>query len=435
MQKYVIGSLAIILLTVLTGYYSIFSQKNYVLGLDLAGGTELTYQADTSELAEQEEIDDAMSALRDVIERRVNVFGVSEPVVQVESTRNAERLIVELPGVTDVEEAVAALGETPVLEFRLLSNSVGEKATINEDGVLDVNIEDVFEPSGLSGKQIESASVQFGNQTHAQAGAYVLVTFNDEGKELLARITREHIGEPMAIYLDGVAISTPVIQDEIPNGQATISGSFTPEEARELARNLNLGALPVPIELINTQTVGPSLGSDVLNSGIQAGIYGLIIVVIFLIIWYRLPGLIASVALLSYILLMLSVFKFIPVTLTAAGIAGFILTIGMAVDANVLVFERMKEEIRRGKTIYGAIQEGFSRAWPSIRDANISSLITAVILFWFGTSLIKGFALVFGIGVIFSMLSAIVITRTLLYVFTVGEVGKIRRKLFNSGLK
>ena len=238
----------------------------------------------------------------------------------------------------------------------------------------------------------------------------------------------------VAIYLDGAPISTPVVREEIPNGQAVISGNFTPSEAKKLVGRLNSGALPVPISLLSKQTIGASLGEKAMNDGIKAAFIGFLLVVLFLIIWYRLPGVIASVSLFIFILIMLALFKLIPVTLTAAGIAGFIISIGIAVDANVLIFERIKEELRSGRTISDATSFGFSRAWFSIRDSNISTIITAIILFWFGTSLIKGFALTLGIGVVVSMFSAIVITRTFLQsTYFIGE-GKIARFLFSSGI-
>lgn len=434
MNKYVLGSLLIVLVTIGAGWYSLSEKYPFVLGLDLAGGTELTYEADIESLHADQDPNEAMSALRDVIERRVNVFGVSEPIVQVENTGDSHRLIVELPGVTDIEEAVNSIGETPVLEFRLLSSQSIDSSNI-VDGTVEIDPNELFVPSGLSGKQLESASVQFAQGQGAQTGAFVAIKFDEEGAGLLADITRENLGEIMAIYLDGEAISTPTIQSEITNGEAVITGSFTPEEARELARNLNLGALPVPIELVSTQLVGPSLGADVLGAGVQAGIIGLLFIAVFMMLWYRLPGAIAIVALVLYVALMLALFKLIPVTLTAAGIAGFILSVGMAVDANVLVFERMKEEMEKGKDLSAVITEGFKRAWASIRDANISSLLTAIILFWFGTSLVKGFALVFGIGVLMSMLTALLVTRTLLVTAALGDIGEGRRRLFYSGFK
>ncbi len=238
----------------------------------------------------------------------------------------------------------------------------------------------------------------------------------------------------MAIYLDGSPISTPVVREEIPNGQAVISGSFTPTEAKQLVGRLNSGALPVPISLLSKQTIGGSLGSNAVNAGVKAGMVGFLVIALFLILWYRLPGLIAVLSLCIYIVVILALFKLIPVTLTAAGIAGFIISLGLAVDANVLIFERVKEELRAGRTISDSVSAGFSRAWFSIRDSNTSSIITAIILFWFGTSLIKGFALTLGMGVLVSMLSAITITKIFLSaVDFIGE-SKVARFLFSSGL-
>ena len=264
--------------------------------------------------------------------------------------------------------------------------------------------------------------------------AQVGVDFNDKGKDLFAEITRAHVGEQLAIVLDGVLLSAPVIQEEIRDGKAQITGDFTPEEARELVRNLNYGALPVPITLSTSQTVGASLGESALNSGVHAGIVGLIVLSLFLILWYRLPGLVAVVALSSYIVLSLTAFMLIPVTFTAAGIAGFILSIGMAVDANVLIFERTKEELKSGKEVREAILEGFSRAWLSIRDSNTSSIITAVVLFWLGTSAVKGFALTLGVGVLVSMFTAITVSRTFLLAIAPKKHSAFKKFLFSNGL-
>jgi preprotein translocase subunit SecD len=250
----------------------------------------------------------------------------------------------------------------------------------------------------------------------------------------LADITGENVGQVMAIFLDGQLISNPVIQSSITNGQAVINGTFTPEEARELVRDLNFGALPVPIELIETQTIGPSLGSDTLESGIRALLVGMSIIFLFMIIWYRLPGLIASISLTIYVVIMLALFKFIPVTLTSSGLAGFILSIGMAVDANILIFERIKEELNKKANLYDAIKEGSAKAWTSIRDGNITSIISAVVLYWLsGTSLVKGFALVFGIGVLVSMLTAVVVSRLFLLALSTKKRTKLYDKLFMCG--
>jgi protein-export membrane protein SecD len=264
----------------------------------------------------------------------------------------------------------------------------------------------------------------------------VLLALNKEGEAIFAKLTKDNVGRVLAIFLDGAPISTPVIRQEITGGKAQISGGFTPLEAKELVRNLNYGALPVPIELVSTQTVGATLGDEATEAGVRAGLWSFLIIGIFLVLWYRLPGLLATLALAVYVALNLALFKLIPVTLTAAGIAGFILSLGMAVDANILIFERMKEELRRGRVLSDAIQEGFHRAWTSIRDSNISSIITAIILYYFAsTPVIKGFALVFFIGVITSMFTAITASRTLLKALGASGSGKVSRFLFSSGIR
>lgn len=397
------------------------SRFPFRLGLDLAGGSHLVYTADVSEV-EPREIDEAMSALRTVVERRTNLFGVSEPLVQTEKSFSGDyRLVVELPGVTDLEEAIRIIGETPLLEFRLQET--------DEAG------EVVYAPTGLSGRHVARAQLDFGQATGPFSEPLVLLRFDSEGARLFESITRENVGEVLGIFLDGEAISTPVIREAIPGGTATISGGFTPEEARTLVRDLNFGALPVPITLLSSSAVGPTLGADTLAAGVVAGAMGFALVILFMLFWYRIPGLVSVVALLAYGSVVLSLFKVMPVTLTAAGIAAFILSVGMAVDANVLIFERMKEELRAGKSLEDAIRDGFARAWPSIRDSNLSSLISAVVLFWFGTALIKGFALVFGLGVLISMLSAITVSRTLLLALAFDWTRSKAKVLFGSGLK
>jgi protein-export membrane protein SecD len=344
--------------------------------------------------------------------------------------------VVELPGVSDVSEAVAEIGRTPLLEFKLYDEalaaqqdtlrnleSLGESATGSRAEIGNVTIDGEaispelpFKDTGLTGRYLETAALEFagGNSGQLSNEPLVSVRFTDEGAKLFAEITRNNVNKQLGIFLDGEMLSAPNINEPITGGTAIISGGFTAEEAKELAQNLSFGALPVPIELQSTQTVGASLGAEVLGKGMQAGVYGLGLVLLFMLLWYRLPGLVAGVALLSYVTIMLALFQLIPVTLTAAGLAGFVLSLGMAVDANVLVFERMKEEYARGVSSREAARVGFMRAWSAIRDGNITSLLSAIILFWFGTSLVKGFALVFGIGVIMSMLTALVVTRTLL---------------------
>lgn len=436
-------------------------QHPFKLGLDLAGGSHLIYEADVSSIAEND-VSDLMNVLRDVIERRVNIFGVSEPIVQVEqssfvSDERKERLVVELPGVTDVTTAINEIGKTPLLEFKLVNQealaveqavvdvgtttdaSGGVDVTVNDNNQISIADSNPYLDTGLTGRYLESAQLEFAGQSN-QAGLsnepIVSIKFNDEGGKLFEQITRDNVGEQLAIFLDGVIVSAPRINEAISGGNAIISGGFDPEEARDLAQNLNFGALPVAIELVSTQTIGASLGDEVLDKGLKAGLIGIGLVVLFMIGWYRIPGIIASISLFVYVMTVLALFQLIPVTLTAAGLAGFILSLGMAVDANVLVFERMKEEFRNGKGSREAAREGFARAWSAIRDGNITSLLSAVILFWFGTSMVKGFALVFGIGVIVSMFSALLITRTLLLVLP--EVKKddgFFSSLFNSGLK
>ncbi|OGI57356.1 protein-export membrane protein SecD [Candidatus Nomurabacteria bacterium RIFCSPLOWO2_01_FULL_37_25] len=415
-----------------------FKKFPFRLGLDLSGGSHLIYKADVSGVPSGQ-VSDSMDALRDVIERRVNIFGVSEPIVQVQGggfiSGGEHQLIVDLPGITDVEKATAMIGQTPLLEFKI-ERPEDEPITIKpgKDGKVDlgsINLEAQFVSTELTGRYLQKATLEFDVNTREPR---VSLQFDDTGTKLFAQITKENIGKMVAIYLDGSPISTPVVREEIPNGQAVISGSFTPTEAKLLVGRLNSGALPVPITLISKQTIGATLGDNAVNAGIKAAIIGFLFVAFFLILWYRLPGIIATVSLSIFITIMLALFKLIPVTLTAAGIAGFIISIGIAVDANVLIFERVKEELRSGRSVADAVSTGFSRAWFSIRDSNISNIITALILFWFGTSLIKGFALTLGMGVLVSMFSAITITRIFLSVFNFIGNGKITRFLFSSGL-
>jgi len=414
---------------------SFLQNSKFRLGLDLSGGSHLVYEADLNGIPE-EDVSSSMDALRDVIERRVNLFGVSEPVVQVEEgsfvSGGANKLIVDLPGVTDVEEAIAMIGQTPLLEFKIQkSGDEVQDLVVGPDGNVTLDLESQFKSTELTGRYLDRASLEFDQNTREPK---VSLHFDEVGTKLFADITKNNIGKIVAIYLDGAAISTPVVREEIPSGEAVISGSFTPDEAKLLVGRLNSGALPVPISLLSTQTIGAILGESAVNAGVKATVYGFLLVTLFLLLWYRLPGLVAVVSLCIFVVIMLTLFKLIPVTLTAAGIAGFIIAMGVAVDANVLIFERIKEELRDGRTIVDAVSGGFERAWLSIRDSNISSLITAVILFWFGTSLIKGFALTFGLGVIVSMFSAIVVTKMFLSAISFVGEGKVARFLFSSGI-
>ncbi|OHA79585.1 MAG: protein-export membrane protein SecD, partial [Candidatus Yonathbacteria bacterium RBG_16_43_6] len=288
----------------------------------------------------------------------------------------------------------------------------------------------------LSGRFLERATLEFDPTTREPI---VSLVFNKQGAELFAKLTKENVNKTIAIFLDRdlgntEPISAPVVREEITGGKAQITGKFTAAEAKTLVGRLNSGALPVDkLELLSTQTISAPLGAKALNAGVWAGIWGLVVVAGFLILWYRLPGVVAAVALAIYTVIMLILFKLFGITLTAAGIAGFILSIGMAVDANILIFERTKEDLRKGHSVHDAVREGFARAWTSIRDSNISSIITSLILFWFGTSLIKGFALTFGLGVIVSMFSAITISRVLLFALPFSGHSALVRALFGSG--
>ncbi|PIX57000.1 MAG: protein translocase subunit SecD [Candidatus Yonathbacteria bacterium CG_4_10_14_3_um_filter_43_12] len=431
-----------------------FAEKfPFRLGLDLSGGVQLVYQADVTSV-KPGEVKNAMDSLRDVIERRVNTFGVSEPIVQIEEKGGItgpveERLLVELPGITDVKNAVAMIGQTPKLEFMTerskaeidAYNKAIEKLQADQEAGKPLNVPAVvlsgpYQPTELNGRFLERAVLEFDQTTREPI---VSIVFNKQGSDLFAELTKANVGRTIAIYLDREMgnpepISAPVVRETILGGKAQITGKFTAIEAKTLVGRLNSGALPVDkLELLSTQTISAPLGAQALTAGIWAGVWGLVIVAVFLVLWYRLPGLVSVVALAIYVVMMLTLFKFFGVTLTAAGIAGFILSIGMAVDANILIFERTKEELRKGHGVHEAIREGFARAWTSIRDSNISSIITAVILFWFGTSLIKGFALTFGIGVIVSMLTAISISRTLLFALPFSGHGSFVRALFGSG--
>lgn len=401
-----------------------FFSVPFKLGLDLAGGTRLTYLADISGIVDQD-VNSAMSGLRDVIERRVNLFGVSEPVVEVEHAPLEWRLIVELAGIKDIREAINLIGETPFLEFKESREENETKKILNEQKVENKDYlftDPYFKPTNLNGKYIKNAKVIFNQNTYQPE---VSVQFDDEGGKIFEDLTNRNIEKQIGIYLDGLQISAPFVKEAITGGSAVISGKFTATEAKKLTERLNAGALPVPIKLISQDSIGANLGQDSLNKSLIAGMLGFLLVAIFMILYYRLPGIAAVIALLIYAVLVLALFKLIPVTLTLAGIAGFILSIGMAVDANILIFERFKEEVQSGKELGPAIDNGFHRAWPSIRDSNISTLITTIVLYYFTTSIVQGFALTLGIGVIVSMFSAIFVTRSFLKFFPLSSLEKL----------
>jgi len=367
------------------------------LGLDLVGGAHLTYKIDFSQVPENQRAETA-SGLRDVVEKRINLFGVREPQVVIGRNGSDYNLIIELSGVSDVSEAVKEIGQTPYLDFRTVSGE-GENA--------------VYVPTELNGKYVNKAQLDF-NQTTGES--QVALEFNSDGSKLFEKITGENVGKVVGVFLDGNLITAPRVNEKISGGRAVISGNFTSQTAKELVQRFNAGALPAPISLISQQTVGASLGKDSLYDSVKAALIGTILVMLFMIAYYRYNGILASLALIIYTILSLVVFKLF-VTLSLAGIAGFILSIGMAVDANVLIFERTKEEIRKGMVKSVAIKEGFRRAWSSIRDSNVSTMITCAILFYSTSSFIKGLALTLFIGVVISMFSAITVTRNLITIF------------------
>lgn len=393
-----------------------FPQIPFKLGLDLQGGSHLVYEADLSNV-EKAEYSSAMQGLRDVIERRVNLFGVQEPIVQTQEARGHYRLIVELAGIIDPAEAIKMIGQTPFLEFKEPKENYQEILSNNQKVIEsgEGEIEDPYQATALTGKYLKKAELGF-DQT-ATYKSLVLLQFDDEGSKIFEDLTSRNVGKPLAIYIDGLPISAPIVQETISGGKAQITGNFTIEEARALVRNLNAGALPVPIKLISQQSVGPTLGKISLEKSLKAGILGFLLIILFMIFFYRLPGILSALALGIYAVVVLSLFKLIPVTLTLAGIGGVILSIGMAIDANILIFSRMREELRGGKSFAQSVEDGFNRAWPAIRDGNLTTLIVAVILFSFGTSFIKGFALTLSLGILISMLSAIFITKNFLRCF------------------
>lgn len=384
-----------------------------VLGLDLQGGTELIYEADLSQSSNK--IND-LDNLKNVFRNRIDELGVAEPTIQ---TQGSNRIIIELPGIKNIDEAIARIGETYELVFMTAAP---------EGDLTGITLGDYYDPgftypnlwikSDLSGRNLKSATATFNkSQGSLQSEPIVSITFDGAGKEKFAILTKNNLENRIAIVLDNKIVSAPTVQSEITDGKAIITGQKDISEAQKLAKRLNEGMLPVPAKLVAQQNVGATLGTDSLKKSMVAAMVGLVVLAVFMLVYYRFPGFLAVVALTIYGILALALFKLIPVTLSLAGIAGFVLSVGMAIDANVLIFERMKEELRAGKETLSAVKDGFSRAWPSIRDSNLSSIITAIILYYFGTGPVRGFALTLGIGVIVSMFSAVTITRTFMLLF------------------
>lgn len=389
------------------------------LGLDLQGGSELILLADTSKISDGQK-DASLESAKEVIERRVNLYGVSEALVQTSKLNKERRIIVELPGIKDASSASELVGKTAQLDFRELPATPSAEATISAKAFLSE-----FKKTGLTGADLVKSSVTFGSSKTSKANQpQVALEFSSDGAKKFGEITRRNVGKPLAIFLDDepITLNPPIVQTEIVGGSAVITGNYTVDQAKALSIQLNAGALPIPIKILEQRSIGASLGAESVKKSISAGIIGLILVLLYMGFYYGRLGLVANLALIIYSVLTLAIFKtglFLlpPVTLTLAGIAGFILSIGMAVDANILIFERMKEEKRAGNSNKVSLELGFSRAWTSIRDSNISSLITASILYFMGTGLIRGFALTLAIGVLVSMFTAITVTRTFLRVF------------------
>ena len=400
MKNKIIMFWAIVILSIIS--IVVIKVKPIPLGLDLVGGSRIVLEAQTTKNIPTID-NDTMDGLKAAIENRVNALGVSETMVQRMGER---RLLVEIPNVADPKYAREIIGETAELDFK--------------KPILDKNKAIIgWESSGLSGEDLKRAEVATDN-----VGNWIIsLQFNLQGAEKFAKLTREFLNYPIAIYFNGQNISQPTVQSEITGGMAQITGQFTLDEAKKVVDFLNAGALPVPAEIVEENTVGPTLGADSLDKSKNAGIIGIIAVMLFMMFQYRAPGVIANVSLVVYSLIVFAIFKMIPVTLTLAGIAGFILSIGMAVDANILIFERTKEELKAGRTLFTAINSGFDRAFTSIFDSNMSTIIICAILYFLGSNIVKGFALTLAIGVMVSMFSAITVTKNLMHlVFGTGQL-------------
>lgn len=405
----------ILLLTVACGIvsygYPVFGKKfDLSLGLDLSGGSHLVFEADTSNLKDDQK-EQAIKSLRNVIEKRVNLFGLSEPNVVNSSFEGKDRIIVELPGINDPKEAVDLIGQTAQLIF------VEIKEVKSNDGATP-SAELV--PTDLTGADLKSASTSFDQNSGKPS---VSIEFSDLGAKKFEEITARNIGKQLPIFLDSQVISSPSVSEKIIGSKAQISGNFSVDEAKELSDLLNSGALPVPVRLVEEKTIGATLGADSINKSVKAGIVGIIMVMVFMILVYGKYGIIADVALIVFGVITLSLYKIIPVTLTLPGIAGFLLSVGMAVDSNILIFERLKEEVKL-RPFESALEISFGRAWDSIRDANIATLVTAFILanpldwsFLHVSGPVRGFAITLALGIAISLFTGIVVSRNLLRLF------------------
>lgn len=399
---------AIFVLTLVAAYVAV--TFNLKLGLDLAGGSHLVFEADTSKiLADSKK--DALEAAKSIIERRVNLFGVSEPSVQLANFEGEDRIIVELPGVEDTKAAANLIGETAQLMFAKVEEVPAQNGASPSATLV---------PTDLTGADLQLAKVSFDSK-NGKPG--VSLQFSKEGGDKFAEITKKSVGKPLAIVLDNQVISAPIVQEAITQGQAQITGNFTTNEAKKLAIELNSGALPVPVQLIEERTVGAALGTESISKSVKAGMIGLAMVGIFMIASYGKLGVVADIGLIIFGVITLALYKLIPVTLTLPGIAGFLLSVGMATDSNILIFERFKEE-RVRRSYADALEVSFGKAWDSIRDANIATLVTSFVLanpmdwqFLHTSGPVRGFAITLALGIVISLFTGIIVTRNLLRVF------------------
>jgi preprotein translocase subunit SecD len=414
------------------GYYLSFFDgrftydlRDFKKGLDLEGGIRVVMTANMTDIPEGEE-DEALESVREIISRRVNLLGVSEPYIATARVGDDYRVIVELPGVFDVSEAVATIGRTAQLRFKELA----EDREWSEDKYQEYFFDpDAWIETGITGADLQGTDVVFPDASDLQQGRgpQIQLRFSPEGREKFSELAKRNVNKPVALYLDDdpYPLSTPIVSPDLAEGiigDPVISGNFDVQTARELSLQLRAGALPVPVEVLEQRTVEATLGAESVRQSFFAGMVGLSLVLLFLIYAYRRLGILASAALIVYAFIVLAIFKVVPVVLTLPGMAGVVLSVGMATDANILIFERIKEELRWGKPMNLAINLGFERAWNSIRDSNISSLLTAGVLFYFGTGPVRGFALTLSIGIMVSLFTAIVVTKTLIQVFGVGNV-------------
>ena len=396
------------------GKKRIYRDLEFKYGLDLQGGAHIILQANMDNV-DPDDREEALISAKNVIEKRVNLYGVSEAVVQTAKTNNQYRIIVDLPGVVDVDQALQLIGKTAQLSFKEASATTSAQASPSAAFIFP------DKDTGLTGKDLKKASVTFNPQT---GQPQVALQFSKEGTKKFAEITKRNVGKIVGIFLDDQPITLPRVNEPILNGQAVISGDFTLEEAKNLVIQLNAGALPVSLTIIQQQRIGPTLGQESVRRSAIAGAIGLASVMLFMALYYGFPGLLADLSLLLYGLYTLALYKLLPVTLTLPGIAGFMLSVGMAVDSNILIFERMKEELRAGQPWRSAMELGFGRAWDSIKDANVATLTTAFILFnpfnWSflnASGMVRGFALTLALGIAISLFTGIVVTRTLMRLF------------------